>query len=991
MAKALQLKFDPKQDFQLDAVESVMRLFEGLPRQAAEFKLGGDIVPNWPGEEDLPEEVLEKNLLPVQEKNNIEDGSRKLAVDEGIGLDGIEDATQRCPHFTIEMETGTGKTYVYLRTIQELRKRYGFSKFLIVVPSIAIFEGLIKNFEITRSHFRSLYGNEPVHLTPYDGSQVSRLRSYATSTFCELMVITLDAFNKKSNNLYKPSEKLPGERRPYQFIQETRPILVLDEPQNMESKLAQEALRTLHPLFALRYSATHRTSPNLIYRLTPFDAYRRNLVKKIQVVGVTEQDDFNHPFLSLERVTTHGGIRAKVRTYIADKGRTKEVELTLKQADDLYLKSKREEHQGGYKVREINAAYNTVEFQNGIVLHAGETIGPSRPEIFRVQIRETIQQHMQAQQHLRQRRIKVLSLFFIDRVANYIDDDGLIKRIFDQEFNKLKRLYPDFEKLKPHEVREGYFAKKKAKTGEEVAIDTEGKNKEEREAERTAFELIMRKKEQLLSFEEPVCFIFAHSALKEGWDNPNVFQICTLNQTVSETKKRQEIGRGLRLCVNQDGDRVFNEDVNVLTVVANESYQAYAERLQQEYVETGDMAPPAPTDARKKEAVRNDRIFKHSREFQAFWEKLSRRVVYRINIDTEALVMACLERLHNATYPEALITIVKGRFVQTRFILRLVSVSEDKATIKVETETTEGESTSVTRHVKVGDELARVLGDDRLRPFKVVAVEDKAVDGKVVFANDVVLDRYSPLEYSTQEGQRVRESATQSPGTRYPVFNLIDRAARETGLTRPTVNRIFKGMHDSKKKSIFKNPEGFAGVFITEIRNALADHVVERLEFVLEEGTDARDLETLFPPKKRYPQRELHDAGERGLYDLVQQDSEVEARFIERLKPDGKVLFFFKFPPAFKIDFPRLIGDYNPDWGIVRYDESGKLVLEFVRETKGGMDLNKLQFPQEKRKIQCAQKFFQTLGIDYRHITPEIGAWWIRADEVPTQEELHGT
>lgn len=990
MAKTLQLKFDPNQDFQLDAIESLVRLVEGVPRSTAGFMQSAEIVSNWQQDDDLPEEMLEANLGQVQHRHKIGDVAGRLEVDEGKGLEGIEDHTRRCPHFTVEMETGTGKTYVYLRTIHELRKRYGFSKYLIVVPSIAIFEGVIKNFKITLSHFRSLYGNEPVHLTQYDGSQISRLRSFAASAFCELMVITLDSFNKKTNNLYKPSEKLPGERLPYQFIQETRPILILDEPQNMESELAKQALRTLHPLFALRFSATHRSSPNLVYRLTPFEAYRRDLVKKIQVVGVTEQDDFNQPFLVLEQVTRQGGIRAKVTTYVADKGRTKEAELTLKQADDLYAKTKRDEHKGGYVVREINAAYNTVEFENGIVLRAGETIGPSRPQIFRVQIAETIEQHMQAQQRLQGRRIKVLSLFFIDRVANYVDEDGLIKRIFDEEFNRLMKLYPFYGKYQPEDVRNGYFAKKKAKKGEEAgeAIDTASRTKDEREAERAAFELIMRDKERLLSFEEPVCFIFAHSALREGWDNPNVFQICTLNQTISKIKKRQEIGRGLRLAVNQDGDRVFSEDVNVLTVVANESYQSYAARLQQEYVEEDDMPPPAPTNARRDEAKRNDRIFYQSQEFRDFWEKLSRRWRYRIHVDTETLVRECLEKLNNATFPDAQILVQRARYVQTRYTMALERAGEGYAQLKIRREDSEGaEDTTWSRRVVVGDELKRALKDDRLGDYKVVAIEGAGINGRVIFGNDVIVDRYSPHEFSTELGQRVRETAFKAPAQRYPIPNLIDRAAKETLLTRPTVNRIFWGMSDRKKAMIFKNPEGFCSVFITAVRNALADHIAERLEFVID-GAEEHELELLFPPKKRYPQRELHEGGERSLYDLVQQDSEVEGRFIERLKPDGKVIAYFKFPPAFKIDLPKIIGKYNPDWGIVRQDDSGNLVLEFVRETKGTMDPQKLQWPHEKRKVMCAEKYFRTLGIDYRQITAEIGDWWRRAEDVPRQGKL---
>ena len=311
----------------------------------------------------------------------------------------------------------------------------------------------------------------------------------------------------------------------------------------MESEKAHEALRTLHPLFSLRYSATHRSSPNLVYRLTPFDAYRLNSVKKIQVFGVTERENFNQPFLALEEITIKGGLKATVRTYVEDKGRLKEAELTLKHGDDLYTKTKHDEHKGGYVVVDVNAAQNFVEFENGIRLWLNETIGPSRPEIFRTQIRTTIKQHMETQQRMERKNVKVLSLFFIDRVANYTAKDGIIRKIFDEEFNKLRKQFPFYEKMKAEEVRSAYFAKKKAAKDEDgEAIDTESRNQAERDAEKAAFKLIMKDKETLLSFYDEkdelkkVSFIFAHSALKEGWDNPNVFQICTLNQTVSPIK-----------------------------------------------------------------------------------------------------------------------------------------------------------------------------------------------------------------------------------------------------------------------------------------------------------------------------------------------------------------------------------------------------------------------------------------------------------------------
>jgi type III restriction enzyme len=889
------------------------------------------------------------------------------------------------------METGTGKTYVAQRTIHELRKQYGFSKFIVVVPSIAIYEGWIKNFKITRDHFRALYGNETVNLIEYDGARLSQLRAFAASTFVEIMVITLDSFNKASNVIFKPSEKLPGERLPYQYLQETRPILILDEPQNMESDKAREALRTLHPLFAIRYSATHRTTPNLVYRLTPFDAYRLNLVKKIQVYGVTERENFNQPFLALEQISVAGGLKAKVKTYVEEHGRLREAELLLKHGDDLHAKTHRDEHQG-YVVSEINAAEKFVEFENGLRLWLNETIGPSRPEIFRAQMHKTLEQHMEMQQRLQRKQVKVLSLFFIDRVANYTAPEGLIRRIFDEEFKKICRKYPFYAEMKAEEVRSAYFAKGKPKKGEAEgeALDTDSRNQAEREAEKVAFELIMRDKERLLSFEEKTCFIFAHSALKEGWDNPNVFQICTLNQTVSEIKKRQEIGRGLRLAVNQTGERVADDDINILSVIANESYQSYASRLQTEYVEAGQTPPPKPTNAARIKVQRNDRIFKETQAFRDFWAKLQRHTSYRIHVDTPALVKACVERISNRPDPQAVIVVEKGKFVVTEYTLQLLSAGDDCCRLKISTQDTLGNEESRAHTFERGADLARDLRDERLRGYKIVEVVEDGDNSHVLFGNNQRLYTYAPIKFQSEQGQKPSERAQLSPAGGYPIFNIIDRAARETGLTRPTLNEIFRQISDRKKKALFANPEGFAGLFITEINNTLADHIAERIEFEVTPATIewGWDLDDLFPSEKEFPQRELAMASEAGLYDQIQYDSEIEQRFvIHRLNEDDQVLFYFKFPPAFKIDFPRVIGDYNPDWGIARYKD-GKILLELVRETKGREELADLQFPHEARKIRCATKHFEAIGIDYRVVSDETVDWWISAKETPNQERL---
>ena len=987
----LQFKFDPNQDFQLEAIAAVVDLFEGLPRYTSEFALGDQAVANLPPYEVLDEATIYENVLRVQERNGIQQERLvpQLEVDEGMVLEGAGHDSWRYPSFTVEMETGTGKTYVYLRTIHELRKRYGFRKFIVVVPSIAIYEGVAKSFEVTKGHFAALYNNETINLIRHDGSRLSQLRAFASSTFVEVMVMTMASFNSRANTIYRASESLPGERLPYQYLQDTRPILILDEPQNMESERSQQALRTLHPLFALRYSATHRTLHNLVYRLTPFDAYLRNLVKKIQVDGVTERENVNQPFLALEAIDRTGGrITARLRTYVNERGRTREADVTLRQGDDLHAKTVREEHVG-YVVSEIHAGEGYVEFDNGERVRLHEQIGPSRPDIFRVQIQRTIQEHMERQEALRHQSLKVLSLFFIDRVANYTAEDGIIRRIFDEEFERLKGKYPWFARFEASQVRDGYFARRKVRgSDEEEAIDTpieeKDKKKADREAEKAAFELIMRDKERLLSFEEPVSFIFAHSALKEGWDNPNVFQICTLNQTVSEMKKRQEIGRGLRLAVNQDGERVFDEDVNVLTVVANESYERYVGQLQTEYEEAGQNAPPKPTRAGKSMARRNDELFE-SKLFREFWQRLSQRSHYDIRIDTPALIELCVERLTNdKTALKPVIVVERGEYVVTEYRLTLLGVTAQGAKIKLETSSTAGQRAMFEQVYHVRDDLSKLHNDERLRGYQIVELVRSDVGAKVVFGNGQELTQAEPLLFHSEAGQKPLERAQLAPQQAYPVPNLIDRAAHETGLTRATIRAIFEGLPERKKALILHNPEGFTGWFTTIVRSATADHVVDHLDFNVVGGGPPAKLEEWFPAEKEFPQRELVLAGEYALYDQVQVDSGVETSFVEqRLRPDDKVICYFKFPPSFRIPLPKIVGSYNPDWGILRWSEDGeRILLQLVRETKGAEDPRQLQFAHEQRKVQAAKNHFAELGVDYRVVTDKTVDWWEPEDYV---------
>ncbi|MCK6543330.1 DEAD/DEAH box helicase family protein [bacterium] len=991
MSNLIRFKFDPNQSHQKTAVDSVLKLFDGLSDHANGFQMGADVVPNMPEGHALDESFVFDNLVAIQNSNEVP-RNMTLDVDEGLVLDGVGSDSWRYPSFTIEMETGTGKTYAYLRTIHELRKNFGFRKFVIVVPSIAIYEGVIKSFQITREHFKTLYSNETVHLIEYDGQQISKLRGFATSSFTEILIITVDSFNKSSNVIFKPTEKLPGEWRPYQYIQETRPILILDEAQNYLSQKSKEALRTLHPLFALRYSATPVEKPNLIYRLSPVDAFKMNLVKRIQVYGIREEENLNEgqTSLALQSIRYSSGLKAKLRLMIIEKGLKREKELEVEKDDDLFRKTKNESHRG-IVVDEIDKKNGVVVFSNGqrLLLNEPGEVNLSREEIFRIQIEETIKQHMQRQAELANKKIKVLTLFFIDRVANYTEENGLIRLLFDKAFHRLRKGNSFFENLKPEDVRQAYFAKKATKKGEEIVVDTsieeEKKTKEEKELEKAAYELIMKDKERLLSFDEKVCFIFAHSALKEGWDNPNVFQICTLNNTQSEMKKRQEIGRGLRLCVDQTGERIQDESVNILTVVANESYENYVSNLQMEYRESGDAVPPSPSNARHGLAKRNDKIYR-SKEFREFWEKLSRRTSYDIKVNTKELIEQCVTKLNYADFPEPRISITKGKFVITHICLKLLEVKVKLAKIEIDISDTRGQKTTASRYFDVRDDLSKLAKDERLRGFKILKIIQEGSDSSVEFDNGQKLTRAQPIAWDSTEGQHIDEKTVREAETTYPVFNLIDRAAKETTLTRHTILEIFKQMKEAKKKLIFRNPEGFAGVFITIIRDMLADHIAGNIEYAVNNAPQNESIDEIFPPTKKYVQKELMNGTKTSLYDVIQFDSDVERRFVEnRVMPDdeyGKILCYFKFPGNFKIGLPKIIGNYNPDWGIIRLSEDGKYKLQLVRETKGNMDPNLLQFKNEKRKIDCAKKHFKIIGVDYRQVTDEKPFKWWESEEI---------
>ena len=654
----MQFKFESNQQFQIQAIESIAKLFDGQHFVTGQFDLNIDGLTAIPNSLEVDNDTILKNLQQVQTDNDLHMDEKLLCIDDSIPLLG-EETDVSFPNFSIEMETGTGKTYVYLRTILELFRRYGLRKFIIVVPSVAVREGVIKTLKITKDHLRQLYDNPPYRFYAYDSSKISQVRQFAYSDGVEIVVMTIDSFNRASNRIHQTMDQLQGDI-PIHLIQATRPILVLDEPQNMVSELRVKALAALNPLFTLRYSATHRVPYNLVYRLTPAEAYQQGLVKRIEVDGVLQEDDVNQPLVRVNNIQSRKNIltaRLSVHKLMSD-NTVKEQPITVRFGGDLVEKTNRPEY-SGYIVEEINPFGGFVRFTNGVEVEKGASKGEDKEAIFETQIRLTIEEHFRKQERLKSSNIKVLSLFFIDRVDNYAQETGIIRRLFKKCFNELKQGHASWKDVDVANVQAAYFAQRRTRSGDIIYEDSStGEAKKDVEA----YDLIMKDKERLMSFDEPTCFIFSHSALREGWDSPNVFQICTLNQTASEMKKRQEIGRGVRLAVDQTGNRVYDSRSNVLTVIANESYTSYLESYQTEMREAyGDKAllPPL-VDKRKRGAAKLQKAYMMKPEFKELWERIKHKTRYAVHVDTDLLIDEVVAALDATEIRPPRITVTKA-------------------------------------------------------------------------------------------------------------------------------------------------------------------------------------------------------------------------------------------------------------------------------------------------------------------------------------------
>lgn len=655
----MQIKFDSNQSYQLDAIASVVDVLEGAPLAQGTFTASLGSVPGELMVEEgianflaLSPDTIADNIRAVQTRNGITPKSALPPLVSTLSEKDDEDKGNDAPQVSLEMETGTGKTYVYLRTFFELNARYGLKKFVIVVPSVAIREGVLQTLRQTEGHFRSLYNGVPATFRVYDSKQASYLRQFAISNQIQILVTNIQAFNTDNNIMRQESDRLSG-RRPLDFLQATRPVVVLDEPQNLDSVASQKAIADLHPLLVLRYSATHKNPPNLLYRLDPVKAYDLGLVKHIEVDSVLEDNpDFNRPHIRLLSVNaTAKSVSAKLELDI--KGATGPVRAarvftfkTGQEIYDLYELSGQREVYRGYVIEDIRSDTRKVCFANGYEIGEGAAHGGNDDAKMQAMVRQTVSRHLEKERDVACRpdgqKLKVLSLFFIDRVANYTNDDGKIRRAFVDAYQELASL-PRFATLNLpplKDVHNGYFAQDK--TG---AKDTSGTT----QADTQAYELIMKDKERLLSRGEPLRFIFSHSALSEGWDNPNVFQICTLNELQSATRKRQQIGRGLRLPVMESGERCHEDSVNRLTVVANESFKEFAADLQREIKEeTGADFTGRVSNARKRYTASLKKDWRHNPYFIALWERICHRTRYRVEYDTETLIQLAADKLKMA-------------------------------------------------------------------------------------------------------------------------------------------------------------------------------------------------------------------------------------------------------------------------------------------------------------------------------------------------------
>ena len=975
----MKLHFEPNLDYQLQAIEAVCDLFRGQEACRTEFTVTMK----------LPDQQM---TLGVAE-TDLGVGNRLTLLDDQL-LQNLRDVQLRgglapssvlaSGDFTVEMETGTGKTYVYLRTIFELNKRYGFTKFVIVVPSVAIKEGVYKSLQITEEHFKGIYAGVPVDFFLYDSGKLGQVRNFATSSTIQVMVVTVGAINKKDvNNLYKDSEKTGGEK-PIDLIKATRPIVIVDEPQSVDGGLTgagKTALDAMNPLCTLRYSATHANKHHMVFRLDALDAYERKLVKQIEVAAATIEDAYNKAFVRLVSVSNkRGTISAKVELDVKTATGVKRQEVTVSDGDDLQQTTQRDIY-ANFRVGEINTTkggeFLELRYPGGeVMLAVGQAYGDvDALAVQREMIRRTIREHLEKEKVLRPKRIKVLSLFFIDAVERYRQYDadgnpvkGDYARIFEEEYKRAAKL-PAFQSLftevdlahAAEDVHNGYFSIDKKGGWSDTAENNAGN----RDNAERAYSLIMKDKEKLLAFDTPLKFIFSHSALKEGWDNPNVFQICTLREMGTERERRQTIGRGLRLCVDQDGQRVRGFEVNRLTVIATESYEQFAENLQKEIeADTG---------------IRFGVLEQH--QFAGIAIKAADGTLTPLGVDKSK---ALWDHLKAAGHLDA-----KGK-VQDSLKLAL---KNGTLALPEDFEAQRGQIAEVLR--KVSGRLEVKNADERkAAPLR----KDK--DGKAVYLSDEFKALWDRIKHQTtyrvqfdnakllqaciaglQKAPAIAKArlqwrkadiaigkagvqATEKAGAATVVLDesdielpdLLTDLQDRTQLTRRSIITILteSGQLDDFKRNPQQFIEQTAEIINRCKRLALVDGI--KYQKIGDEHFYAQEL---FAKDELtgYLRNMLLDT-KRSIYEHVIYDSTTERDFADALEKNNGVVLYAKLPSWFKVPTP--LGPYNPDWAIL-FDQDGTQRLYFVVETKSSLFTDDLR-SKEDAKIKCGEAHFAALG-----------------------------
>ena len=1004
------------QAFQTDAVEAVGDCFAGQPRHSGvQYRID-------PGrEEAAPGPSPGISVATGSQQELFDDGQQTLSdqsADAGFRNHDIElspeavlDNIRRIQHTSnlpastalvstpvcgfnldIEMETGTGKTYCYIKAMFEFYRRYGWGKFIIVVPSIAIREGVHKSLQITAEHFLADYGRR-ARFFIYNSKELHQLESFSSDAGINVMVINVQAFNARGKDQRRIYEELDDfqSRRPIDVIKANRPILILDEPQKMEGKKTLDSLREFKPLLVLRYSATHKTEHNKVYRLDALDAYNQKLVKKIAVRGISVRGlAGGHAYLYLEsiEVSARQAPTARMEIELRRKTGIKRVLRKIGRNDNLFeLSGGLEQYKDGFVVSDIDARSDTVSFVNGLELHAGEAVGDvNEATLRRIQIREAVRAHFAKEQALFHRGIKVLTLFFIDEVAKYRQyQDGVAlpgeyAEAFEQEYRQqlnevltledtpYNRYLQGIDVARTHD---GYFSIDK-KTRQLVDPKTKARSNETDDV--AAYDLILKDKERLLSFDEPVRFIFSHSALREGWDNPNVFVIGTLKHSDNTVSRRQEVGRGLRLAVNQHGERMDDpatvHDINLLTVVASESYQDFVTGLQRDISETLSARPREANEAffvgKVLKGVDGDVLVDAKLAKQVY-----RYLLKNDYIDDEDHIS---QDYHGAKAEGQLAALPAALAGYQDAVFALVdSVFSDGALPTIADER-RGKQNPLNANFDKREFKQLWQRINRKAAYTVHFDSDELI-ANCVAALDAEL-RVSPMQYVVTAGQQtestsadalqrgegfeVRETTTEkiSGSARSAVkYDLVGHLATEVQLTRRTVVAILQGINAAVFAEYRRNPEDFLLKAVRLINEQKATAVVEHLAYNLVDESFELDIFTQAKPAQDFSSAIPVD---RHIYDYVFTDSKNERRFVRELDVDTEVVVYAKLPGGFYIPTP--VGPYNPDWAIAFRQGKVKHVF-FIAETKGSMssmDLRKI----EAVKIDCARRFFSKIADD---------------------------